>query len=270
MFGNEPCTSRVTECEGLRREIRKGVMLHISSTLAAELLEEYSRRAYGKRKESEPDLENEIEKDASPQNVGSQGGEDMNSVHTLEPSAKAIEETSLLVEMENCQLETEPLVASPKRTCESHTLSNFMHEPKKDSIIQRDSSGILQKLKSKLIESNYRKLDPQNNAPITFLTGSKSFDEILESVIKNLLNINLSKKEDQPLRCLTEEDISTDEIEVTSENLDTSEIIHKAKEQTSLQKNPLYKRRGKMTSNGHLENYKPQQLMGNLDQTNNN
>lgn len=70
--------------------------------------QKYSSRAHGKHKESELDLEDGIRKDASLQNVRSQGGEDMNPSRTPESSDKVIEETALLVETEKCQLEATP------------------------------------------------------------------------------------------------------------------------------------------------------------------
>eukprot|EP01018_Ginkgo_biloba_P001163 Gb_39581 [translate_table: standard] len=177
-----------------------------------------------------------------------------------------------------------------------------MHEPIEDSTIQRDSSGIpqvstegssqgtnqsniwetpkptrrankdplvfdintntIKKHKSRLIKSDSRKPSPRNDSPLTFPPDSKSYNEILESVIKDLLKINLLEREDQPLYCLIEEDIPMDNTDVASETLDSSEIIRKAKELVSLQKNPLYKQRSKMTSNGYPGNYKPPRTNG--------
>eukprot|EP01018_Ginkgo_biloba_P002875 Gb_10942 [translate_table: standard] len=106
--------------------------------------QKYSHQAYGKRKESEPDIDDEIRKDASPQKVESQGSKERNFVHTSEPNAKAIEKTFFLAEMEKCPPKAKPSRASLELSCRSHTLPNITHEPVEDSTIQRDSSGIPQ------------------------------------------------------------------------------------------------------------------------------
>eukprot|EP01018_Ginkgo_biloba_P013003 Gb_10053 [translate_table: standard] len=199
--------------------------------------------------------------------------------------------------------------ASPNLTCGSHTLSNIMHEPIEDSTTQRDSSGIpqvstegspqgtnqsnywqtpeltgracrdplvfnistntIQKLTRRLIRSDPRKANPQNESSIIFPTNSKSFDEILESVIKDLPKIALLEREDQTPHYVTKEEMSTNNTEDALETSNSSEILRKAQEPISLRNNPLYRWRSKMTSKGHPENYKPQQPMGNINQTNN-
>eukprot|EP01018_Ginkgo_biloba_P015384 Gb_29455 [translate_table: standard] len=213
--------------------------------MTMETMKKYSHQAYGKHKERELDLKNEIQKNASPRKAGSgsQGGEDRNFVSTK---------------------------GSPQGT--NHR--NIWQAPdparrgNRDSLVFNVSTNTIKKLKSRLTESDSRKPSPRNGSPITFPTGSKSYDELLEYIIKDIPKTNSSKKEDQPLCCLTKENIPMDKIEMASKTSNSSEIIHKAKEPVSLQNNPLYKRR-RMTSNEHPENYKPQQLMGNLNQTNN-
>eukprot|EP01018_Ginkgo_biloba_P012024 Gb_13383 [translate_table: standard] len=73
--------------------------------------------AHGKRKESGPNIENEIQKDASLRNARSHGSEDRNPVHKPESNDKVIEDTALLEKAENCQPEARPSGASPNLTC---------------------------------------------------------------------------------------------------------------------------------------------------------
>eukprot|EP01018_Ginkgo_biloba_P020766 Gb_07266 [translate_table: standard] len=134
-------------------------------------------------------------------------------------------------EMEKCQLEAMPSRASPDLTCESHILSNIMHEPVEAST-QRDSHGIpqtsteespqgtdqsntwqtpvpteratgdpfvfyistnsIKKLTKRLLGSDPKRLP--NESPVTFRTNSRSFKQILEFVINDLLKITLRKR----------------------------------------------------------------------------
>eukprot|EP01018_Ginkgo_biloba_P029983 Gb_06304 [translate_table: standard] len=103
----------------------------------------YSHRAHHKCKESEPDLEDKIRKDASLRNAKSQGGEDRNPTRTLESSDKVTKEIALLAETKKCQQEAMPSGASPDLTCTSQILPNITHEPIEAST-QRDSHGIPQ------------------------------------------------------------------------------------------------------------------------------
>eukprot|EP01018_Ginkgo_biloba_P000361 Gb_09604 [translate_table: standard] len=118
-----------------------------------------------------------------------------------------------------------------------------------------------------LIRSNSK--GPPNELPVTLPTSGRTFDEILEFVINNLPKITLSKKEDQPSLFSTEEEMSTKNAKEASKASELTEILCRTKEPVSLSKNPLYRQRNKMTSKGHPENYKPQQPMGNINQTNN-
>lgn len=106
-------------------------------------MQKYSRRAHGKRKESGPDLKNEIRKDASLWNVGTHGSEDRNSARKLKSSDKVNADTTLLAETQNNQQEAMPSRASPNLPCKSNTVLNVTHEPVED-INQRDSQGIPQ------------------------------------------------------------------------------------------------------------------------------
>eukprot|EP01018_Ginkgo_biloba_P001086 Gb_18584 [translate_table: standard] len=104
-----------------------------------EPMQKYSRRAHGKRKESGPNLENEIRKNASLRNAGSHESEDKNPSCNLESSDKVIEDISLLAEAENYQPEARPLGPSPNLTCGSNTLSNITHEPVEDANLRNSN-----------------------------------------------------------------------------------------------------------------------------------
>eukprot|EP01018_Ginkgo_biloba_P017425 Gb_05199 [translate_table: standard] len=269
--------------------------------------QKYSRRAHGKRKESKPDLEDEIRKDASLRNVESQGSEHKNPTHIPKSSDKVTEETALLADTEKCQPEAMPSGASPDLMCKSHILSNITHEPVKAST-QRDSHGIpqisteespqgtdqihlwqtpvpmgrakgdplvfvistnsIKKLTKRLLGSNPRR--PPNKSPVTLTTNSRSFDKILESVVNNLPKITLLEREDEPPRYIAKEETSTKNTDEASETFDSSEIQRKTTKPISVRKNPLYRRKSKMASSGHPENFRPQQPMGNTNQIKNN
>eukprot|EP01018_Ginkgo_biloba_P039792 Gb_05222 [translate_table: standard] len=103
----------------------------------------YSHQAHGKHKESRPDFENEIRKDASLRNTGFHESKDRNPAHKSESSDKVIEDTALLPEVENYQPKARPWRESPNLTCESKILSNITHELVKVAN-PRDSKGIPQ------------------------------------------------------------------------------------------------------------------------------
>eukprot|EP01018_Ginkgo_biloba_P027343 Gb_24912 [translate_table: standard] len=204
------------------------------------------------------------------------GSEDRNPARTLESNDKVTEETALLAEMEKCQLEANPSGASPDLTCKSHILSNIMHKPVEASN-QRDSWGLpqvsteespqgidqsyswqtpmpmgqvkgdplvfdintnsIKKLTKRLV-SNLKR--PQDESPVTFPSNSRSFKEILESVINDLPKVTLLEREDKPPHCILEEETSTKNIDETLDTFDSSEIQYKIDEPVSVRKNPLF------------------------------
>eukprot|EP01018_Ginkgo_biloba_P037235 Gb_08280 [translate_table: standard] len=266
--------------------------------------QKYSQRAHYKRKESELDLENEIRKDASLRNAGSNGSEDRNPARNPESSDKVIEDTALLAKMENCQPEVRPLGASPNLTCRSNIVSNITHKPI-ESINPKDSSGIpqgstegspqgtdqsytwqtptparrakgdplvfdisinsIKKLMKRLLSTNPKR--PQEESNVTFPTNSRSFEETLESVINELPKLAFTEGEEGPPRCIAEEETSTKDTEESSDT--SSEFHYKMDEPVSMHKNPLLKRKSKMASNGHPENSRPSQPMGNMSKVEN-
>eukprot|EP01018_Ginkgo_biloba_P015035 Gb_26369 [translate_table: standard] len=142
-------------------------MVHISTTLAAEIMALAGRRngtrptkdcpgPWSLRKSThaehtvsvrraDQELENEIRKDASLRTAETHESEDKNFARKLESSDKVNGDTALLVETENCQPEARPSGASPNLLCGSITASNVTHEPV-EVINQRDSQGIPQTL----------------------------------------------------------------------------------------------------------------------------
>eukprot|EP01018_Ginkgo_biloba_P032148 Gb_37529 [translate_table: standard] len=218
--------------------------------------QKYSCRAHGKRKESEPDLVNEIRKDTSLRTVETHESEDKNSARRVESSDKVNGDTALLVEMENCQPEVRPSGASPNLTCESNPISNITYEPV-EAINPRDSSRIPQ---------GSTEGSPQG----TDQSYTWSFEEILESVISEFPKINLKEGEEGPSCCIAKEETSTNTIEESSESSDSSEFRHKTNEPVSVRTNPLFRRKSKMASNGHPKNSRPPQPNGNMSQAGNN
>eukprot|EP01018_Ginkgo_biloba_P024644 Gb_30116 [translate_table: standard] len=88
-------------------------------------------------------------------------------------------------------------------------------------------------------------------------------------MINDLPKVTLSKRKDESLHCITKEETSTKNIEETSDTSDSNEFQHKTDEPVSVLKNPLFKRKSKMVSNGHLESFKPPQPTENMNQTKN-
>eukprot|EP01018_Ginkgo_biloba_P040928 Gb_10168 [translate_table: standard] len=170
--------------------------------------------------------------------------EDKNFVRKPESSDKVSEDTALLVEMENCQPEARPLGASPNLTTNS-----------------------IKKLTKRLLGTDPKR--PQEDKNVTFPTN-RSFEEILDSVINEFLKINLTEGEDGPPCCIAEEETFTDTTEESSESSDSNEFHHRTNEPMSVRKNPLFKRKSKMASNGHPENSRPPQPNGNMSQDGNN
>eukprot|EP01018_Ginkgo_biloba_P021439 Gb_01196 [translate_table: standard] len=230
---------------------------------------------------------------------------DKNPAHTPESSDKVIEDTTLLVEAEKYQSEARPSGASPNLTCRSNILSNITYEPvgatrdsqripqgsteespqgtnhsytcqtpvptgraKGDSLVFDISTNSIKKLTKRLLGSDPKR--PQDESPTTFPTNSRSFEEILESVINNLPKVTLVEREGEPPRYIAEEETSIENIEETLDTFDSSEFQHKTNEPVSVRKNPLFKRKGKMALNGHPKSFRPPQLMGNMNQTGNN
>eukprot|EP01018_Ginkgo_biloba_P018450 Gb_13794 [translate_table: standard] len=269
--------------------------------------QKYSHRAHQKCKESEPNLEDEIRRDASLQNVGSQGGKDRNPTRTPESNDKVTEETALLAKTEKCQLEAMPLGAFLDLMCRSHILSYITHEPVEAST-QWDSHGIpqisteespqgtyqshiwqspaptrlakgdplvfgirtnfIKILTKRLLGSNPKR--PPDESPVTFPTNNRSFEEILESVINDLPKITLLEREDEPPHCVAEEENATDNTDEASKTSDSNEIQCKANKPISIRKKPLYRQKSKIASSEHLETFRPQQPMGNTNQIGNN
>eukprot|EP01018_Ginkgo_biloba_P024327 Gb_14389 [translate_table: standard] len=111
---------------------------------------------------------------------------------------------------------------------------------------------------------------PPNESPATLPTNSRTFDKILELIINDLPKITLLEREDEPPRCIAEEETSSDNTNEASKISNSSEIQCKTTELVRIQKNPLYRRKSKMASSRHPENCRPQQPMGNTNQVRNN
>eukprot|EP01018_Ginkgo_biloba_P007604 Gb_17035 [translate_table: standard] len=137
-----------------------------------------------------------------------------------------------------------------------------------DPLVFDSNTNTIKNLTKILIGLDPRR--PPNESPITLPTSGRSFDEILESIINNLPKIPLLEREDLPPHCVVEEETSIDNANEASETSNSSEIHHKTRELVSLRKNSLYRCKSKMASNGHPENFRPQQPMGNINQTKNN
>eukprot|EP01018_Ginkgo_biloba_P011604 Gb_32813 [translate_table: standard] len=195
----------------------------------------------------------------------SHGSEDRNPAHNLESSDKVIEDTALLVETKNFQSKARPSGASPNLMCKIHSLSNITHELDEAT---RDSQGIPQASTEESPQGTDPKR-PQEDSNVTTPTN-RSFEEIVESVIKDFPKIVLLEREDEPPSYIAEGETSTKNTEESSDTSDSSEFHHKMDEPVNVHKNPLFKRKSKMVSNGHPENSKPPQPIRNLNLTRNN
>eukprot|EP01018_Ginkgo_biloba_P004641 Gb_20581 [translate_table: standard] len=166
--------------------------------------------------------------------------EPTNPTRTPESNDKVTEETTLLAETKKCQPEAMPSGASPGLTCRSHTISNITHKPietptprtraKGDPLVFDISTNPIKKLTKRLLGSNPKR--PPDGSLVTFPTNIRSFKEILESIINNLLKITLLEREDEPPCYVTEEETSTDNTDEASETSDSSEIRHKTTKPT--------------------------------------
>eukprot|EP01018_Ginkgo_biloba_P031070 Gb_41191 [translate_table: standard] len=200
-----------------------------------------------------------LPKTMEPMQRYSRRADDMNPARNPDSSDKVIEETVLLAEMENCQLEARPSRACPNLTCGSNAVSNITHEPveainpkdssripqgstegspqgtdqsytwqtpaptgraKGDPLVFDISTNSIKNLSKRLLGSDPKRSQEESN--VTAPTNSRSFEEILESVINEFLKINLIEGEEGPSRCIVEEETSIDTTKESFESSDSS------------------------------------------------
>eukprot|EP01018_Ginkgo_biloba_P034085 Gb_18043 [translate_table: standard] len=159
---------------------------------------------------------------------------------------------------------------SPQGIDQSYTWQTLapMGQAKGDPLVFDISTNSIKKLTKRQLGSYPKR--PQEESNITAPTNSRSFEEILESVISEFLKINLTEGEEGPSCCIAEEEMCTNTTEESSESSDSSEFHHRTDEPVSVRKNPLFRQKSKMASSGHLKNSRPPQPNGNMSQAGNN
>eukprot|EP01018_Ginkgo_biloba_P027929 Gb_38489 [translate_table: standard] len=101
--------------------------------------------------------------------------------------------------------------------------------------------------------------------PTTNLANNTRKD-FLQPILEGLHNLILDDQEEQPLWCLTEEDLQGDKGDTTSEDSEPSKTLKHPQTPFSMHKNPLYVKTSPMATQektnanrGHPEGSKPQQ-----------
>eukprot|EP01018_Ginkgo_biloba_P009687 Gb_04618 [translate_table: standard] len=109
---------------------------------------------------------------------------------------------------------------------------------------------------------------PIDTQPTTNLATSMRND-FLKPILEGLRKLMLDDREEQPLQCLSEEDLTGDKGDTTSKDFEHDKILKHPRTPFNMHKNPLYTKTFAMDSQekltavrGHPEGSKPQQPFG--------